>query len=226
MPLNRSNWPCASLRFRSIASSTACSWTATTARRAWPIESNAPALPSDSITRLLQTGSGTLSMKSTKSANRPSVCRAAAIAGDDVVADVADRGQPEPDVGADRGEVGDGLVDVRRQHLDAHPAALVEVDRHLVLVVLHRRQDRGHVLRRVVRLEVGRPVRHQPVRRRVRLVERVVGERHQHVPQRLDRPLREPVRLHALGEGDVLGVQHLRFFLPIARRSRSALPSV
>ena len=65
---------------------------------------------------------------------------------DDVGADVADRGEPEADVAADRGERRVGLVDVGRQHLDLHPPALVEVDRRLVLVVLHRRQQRGHVL--------------------------------------------------------------------------------
>jgi hypothetical protein len=41
----------------------------------------------------------------------------------------------EADVGADRGEVRLRLVDVRRQHLDAHAPALVEVERRLVLVV-------------------------------------------------------------------------------------------
>ena len=86
-----------------------------------------------------------------------------------------------------RGEVGVGLVDVGRQHLDAHPAALVEVDRRLVLVVADAGEQRGHVLGRVVRLEVGRPVGDQAVAGGVRLVEGVVGERDQDVPQRLDR---------------------------------------
>ena len=56
-------------------------------------------------------------------------------------------------------------------------AALGEVDRRLVLVVLDRGQQRRHVLDRVVRLEPGRLVGHQPVAVGVRLVERVVGER-------------------------------------------------
>ena len=37
------------------------------------------------------------------------------------------------------GEVGRGLVDVRREHLDAHAPALVQVDRRLVLVVARPR---------------------------------------------------------------------------------------
>ena len=92
--------------------------------------------------------------------------------GDDVVADVADRGHAEPDVGADGGEVGDRLVDVGRQDLDAHPAALVEVERRLVLVVAHAGEQAGHVLGRVVGLEVGGPVGDQGVGLGVRLVER------------------------------------------------------
>ena len=130
-----------------------------------------------------------------------------------VGADVADRGEPEPDVGADGGERRLRLVDVGRQHLDLHPATLVEVDRHLVLVVLHRGEERRHVLRRVVRLEVGGPVRDEAVRRGVGLVEGVVGERHQGVPQRLDRAVGVAVGLHPLGEGDVLGVEHLLLLL-------------
>ena len=116
-----------------------------------------------------------------------SVCLAG---GDDPVdhvgADVADRGQAEANVGADRGEVGGRLVHIRWQHLDAHPAALGEIERGLVLVVAHAGQHRGHVLGREVRLEVRSPVRHQPVRRTVRLVERVVRERDQDLPQRCD----------------------------------------
>ena len=225
-PPNRESWPIASLRLMSTYWSTAVSWIATSARRRCPIESNAPALISDSITRLLQTSVGTLSMKSAKSVKRPCSRRAADDRVDDVDADVADRGQPEADVGADRGEVGLGLVDVRRQHLDLHPAALVEVDRHLVLVVLDGREERGHVLGRVVGLEVGGPVGHQAVRRGVRLVEGVVGERQQDVPQRLDRARRSS-RAPACprrSASNCLSSSSF-FFLPIARRSRSAWPS-
>ena len=114
------------------------------------MSSKAPPLTSDSITRLLQTSAGTLAMKSLKSVEAALRCRGLDDLVDDVGADVADRGQAEADVAADRRERRLGLVDVGREHLDLHPAALVEVDRHLVLVVLDRRQERRHVLGRVV----------------------------------------------------------------------------
>ena len=66
-------------------------------------------------------------------------------------------------------------------------ARVGEVDGHLVLVVTDRGQQRGHVLGREVRLEVGRPVGDKAVPGGVRLVERVAGERQHDVPQRLDR---------------------------------------
>ena len=47
----------------------------------------------------------------------------------------------------------------------------------------------------------------------MRLVERVVGERDEHAPQRGDRRLVEALGLHPLGEGDVLGVEHLLLLL-------------
>ena len=175
--------------------------------REWPRESNAPALARDSITFLLQATVSILRMKSAKSLNAPFSVAGPDDRVDDVVPDVAHRGQAEADVGADGGEVPGRLVDVRRQHLDAHPAALGQVDRPAVLVVADAGEQAGHVLGRVVGLEVRRPVRDQPVGRRVRLVEGVVGERDQDVPQRLDRRGGEAVLLHAGLEPDVLGVQ-------------------
>ena len=47
---------------------------------------------------------------------------------DHVAAHVADCGQAEPDVRAHRGERGHRLVDVGRQYLDAHPAALAQIE--------------------------------------------------------------------------------------------------
>jgi len=47
---------------------------------------------------------------------------------DHVVTDVADGRETEPDVGADRGEVGRALVDVRRQDLDSHATTFVEIE--------------------------------------------------------------------------------------------------
>src|SRR5581483_10398702 len=61
---------------------------------------------------------------------------------------------------------------VQRVRVDA--VAEVEEDGRLVLVRLDRREQRGEVLARVVRLEVRGLVRDEPVADRVRLVERVV----------------------------------------------------
>ena len=67
-PPKSESWPIASFFLMSMYWSTAISWIVTSARRLCFISSNAPALISDSITRLLQTWTGTLSMKSLKSA--------------------------------------------------------------------------------------------------------------------------------------------------------------
>src|SRR4030095_2027319 len=48
--------------------------------------------------------------------------------GDDIAAHVADGSEAEPDVLAAGREVTRRLVDVRRQHLDAHPPAFIEVE--------------------------------------------------------------------------------------------------
>ena len=104
-----------------------------------------------------------------------------------LAADVADRGEAEADVLAARGEVGVGLVDVGRQDLDAHAPALTEIERGLVLVVLDAGEQGGHVFGRIVRLEIGGPVGDDAIAGAVRLVEAVVGERDEGVPQGLDR---------------------------------------
>ena len=206
-PPNRSNCPSASLRLSAIAISTALACTATRPCREWPRESNAPALHSDSMTFLLQTTASTLRRKSVKSLNRPCSSRARAIASTTLCPTLRHRGQPEADVGADRGEVRRRLVDVGRQHLDAHAPALGQVDRPLVLVVAHAGEQGGHVLGRVVGLEVGRPVGDQAVGGRVRLVDGVVGERDEDVPERLDRRGGEAALLHAGLEADELRVE-------------------
>ena len=74
------------------------------------------------------------------------------------------------------GELGGRQVDVGHPHLDAHRAALGQVDGRLVLAVLHRGQQGGQVLDRVVGLEPGRLVGDQAVAVGVALVEGVVGE--------------------------------------------------
>ena len=182
-PANRSNWPMASARLVSSTASTAASNTLISPRRAWPRESKAAALD--------QTFDGALvahdGVDLLEEVPEVGVVALGLAGGHDrahdVRAHVADGGQPEADVGAGRREVGLGLVHAGRQDLDPHVAAFGQVNRHLVLVVLDRGQQRRHVLGREVGLEVGRPVRHQPVGGRVRLVEGVVGEGQQDVPQ-------------------------------------------
>ncbi len=63
---NRSNWPAACLRLRSTTDSIAASCTVNRARRFGSIESKAPALISDSTSRLLSALSGTRRTKSRK----------------------------------------------------------------------------------------------------------------------------------------------------------------
>ena len=96
---------------------------------------------------------------------------------DRALADVLDREQPEPDRLALDGELDAGAVDVGRQDLDPHPAALGDRGGDLLLVRAERGQDARHVLDRVVRLEVGRLVGDQAVAGRVGLVEAVALER-------------------------------------------------
>ena len=90
------------------------------------------------------------------------------------LADALDRVQAEADLALDDGEVDLRRVHVRRQHLDPHLVAGVDVEGHLVLRVHHRRDQRGHVLARVVRAQPGGLVGDQRVAGGVRLVERVV----------------------------------------------------
>jgi hypothetical protein len=100
---------------------------------------------SDSMVRLLQTTTGTCAGSPRR--RRSGLLGAARHdAVDDVGADVADRREAEADVGADRREVRGGLVDVGREHLDAEPAALVEVQRRLVLSSRTLVRQGGHVL--------------------------------------------------------------------------------
>ena len=69
------------------------------------------------------------------------------------------------------------MVDVRRQHLDLQPQALVHGDRGLFQVAHVRVEERGHVLHRVVRFEIGRPVSDEGVAYAMGFVEGVPRER-------------------------------------------------
>src|SRR6266704_65622 len=79
-PPNSESCPIASFRLMSITASTACSCTSTRPLRGSWNESKAPALTSDSITRLLHTTRGTLRRKSVKPVKPPLDLRAAMIA--------------------------------------------------------------------------------------------------------------------------------------------------
>jgi hypothetical protein len=77
-----------------------------------PIESNAPALMSDSTVRLFATCIGTVSRKWWKLVKPSSPRLDDAV--DDVRPDVADGAEPEADVFADGREVADRLADIGR----------------------------------------------------------------------------------------------------------------
>ena len=77
-------------------------------------------------------------------------------------------------------------MDVRRPDLDRHPAALGDRRGDLLLVGPERGQHRGHVVDRVVRLEVRGLVGDQPVAGRVGLVEAVALERLEGLEDRVD----------------------------------------
>ena len=120
--------------------------------------------------------------KSKMSAKGPSALRSATIRSTRLSPTLRTAARPKTMAGPSRspvrsgGELGHRAVHVGHQHLDAHGPALGEVDGGLVLVVLDRGQQGGHVLDGVVRLQPCRLVRHEAVAVGVRLVERVVGE--------------------------------------------------
>ena len=124
--------------------------------------------------------------KSVSERNGPPSSRAAMIDSIAPCADVLDRQQAEPDrIALDR-ELEVAAVDVGRQDLDAHPPALGDRGRDLLLVRAERGQHGGHVVDRVVGLHVGGLVGDQPVAGGVRLVEAVALERLERREHRVD----------------------------------------
>ena len=109
---------------------------------------------------------------------------------DDVVdralTDVLDRPEAEADLRTVHDEVEPRHVDVRWHDRDAHPAAFRDRDGHPLRVPHVRGQHGSHVLRRVIRLQVGRVVRDDPINGSVRPVEAVLGERLEVLPHVLD----------------------------------------
>ena len=128
-------------------------------------------------------------------------------------ANVADSAHAEADILSHRLEVLFGLIDGRRQHLDAQVAAVRQVNGGLILFIAHRGQQRSHVLRCIVGLEVGRPEGHQAVARGVGLVKRVGREGLDGAPQRVHGGLGVAVFLHAAPELVVLLGQHFGLLL-------------
>ena len=99
---------------------------------------------------------------------------------DGLEADALDRTQPEVDDSLlGHPEVDLSLVDVRRQHLDPHPPAVVDMfDEELVaLGAVHLGGEHGrHELGRVMGLEVSGLESDHRVRRAVRFVESIAAE--------------------------------------------------
>ena len=105
---------------------------------------------------------------------------------DGALADVLDGQQPEPDgLPFDR-EMEAAAVDIRRQHRDADAPALGDRARHPLGVVAEGGEHAGHVLDRVVRLEIRGLVGDQPVAGGVGLVEAVALEGLEGLEHRVD----------------------------------------
>jgi hypothetical protein len=119
----------------------------------------------------------------------------------------------------------DGLVDLRRQRLDAPRFALGDDAHDLVDLVAVGRHQRAQELDREVRLQVGRLVRDERVRRAVALVEAVAREVLEQVEDLLGLGLLVAAFLAPSTKVAFCLAISSSFFLPIARRSRSAPPS-
>ena len=132
---------------------------------------------SDSITRLFITRRSTFSQNSQKLLKRPPTSFACLDDGlDGVAAYVLHRGKAEANGVAVGRELRAGDLHVRRLDGDAHFAALADVLHDVVGLGGFRREQRGHELDRVMRLEISGLIGHQRVRRGVRLIESVAGE--------------------------------------------------
>ena len=92
------------------------------------------------------------------------------------LAHVLDGGQAESNAFPVRRERVLARVDIGREDIDPHVAALVQVENELVLVAHFRAQQGRHELDRIVRLQVGRLVGDERVSRGVRFVEPVARE--------------------------------------------------
>jgi len=109
-------------------------------------------------------------------------------------------------------EIQPAVVHIRRQHVNPHaPAFLDEVDDLLGLVALHK-QQRRHVLDRVVRLQIGRLYRDDRVVGGMALVKAVAGEKLDVPVDRFCRIFRDIVLLASLNK-EMLVLLDIRCFL-------------
>ncbi len=105
-----------------------------------------------------------------------------------------DRAQPDVDFAVGHGEVAVRTIDVGRQRLDVHPAAIFQMlDQRVLLLEVAAgdvaREQGRHELDRIVGLEIGRHVGDQGVGGRMALVEAVAGEFLDHAEQIFGLPL-------------------------------------
>ncbi len=114
--------------------------------RVAPVESSAPHFTSDSSARLFRTCGIDALGELPDRLERPAVGTHADDRLGGRLADVLHRVQPEVDDASDDGEVLLRRVHVRREHVDPHLPARVHVERHAVLRVHDRGDERRHVL--------------------------------------------------------------------------------
>ena len=178
----------------------ACSRTSSMPLRVAPVESSAPHLTSDSSARLFTTCGSTRSQKSQIDSNGPPSSRAATIARTAVSPTFLTAFSPKRIFPSTTAKSAAEHVHVGRQHLDPHLLARGDVERHAVLRVHDRRDERRHVLGGPVRLQVGGAVGDQRVAGGVRLVERVVLRLLHVLPELVRDRRRDAVRRAALEE--------------------------
>ena len=128
--------------------------------------------------------------------------------------DISDGSQAKPYVITHSAESGNRLVHIGRENLDSHAPTFVEVDSRLVFLITHTGQERGHIFGWIVSFEVGRPVGNHSVRSGVGLIERVIRERDQDLPERPNGVIRKAVRAHTLSERFKLNIELFLLLFP------------
>ena len=157
--------------------------------------------------------------------NRPSFFRAATIDSIALRPTFFTAARPKRIAAAMRREVGVGHIDVRRFDGNAHLAAFVDVLDHVIGAAGDRSQQRGHKLDRIMRLEIRRVIGEQRISGRVRFVETVAGKLRHQIENLFDFLRRITCAAPRLRQSArAAAAISSAFFLPMARRSRSASP--